>query len=710
MSGIERLVYRIARFRYLVALSVVAGMSLVWLSPKAPTVVSELMRQREPGPVVSADEMYAAKGDDLTICDIGFGIFHAPYHLQRLSHLRQSWIRGLCGPAHSEGRYYTYAHNTPATNFRLVSSVNDAVTQEVDMGCSEQYENLCCKTARLIDQFRKWMPDKKWYIKCDDDTHVVTEHLVAFLATLDPDVPILVGGETYTVFDSAGKAIKWGQKPIRGPMAGVNLSSNFQFARGGAGYVMSRALMDLLEANVHLYDSVCSHLVAEDMSMGVVVSRLGARVVTHVGFNFKSPDKAFAQDSVYLNTMPVAWHMLQDSKTPHDTSVMGPLQHFHNTKAHAADWASLTGYVENELLSASETEFNYKNLVGNPQDDQFLEYLGMSESLLLETYAKVLKDVQRVIVVGLPNREHLNSNSASQKHMTGLLSYYGELKLLSLLHIDIEHVFYDREVTKPEWLGALEQGRMNQSTAAVVVHSRGGDCSLDHKEEDAYLNYLNLAIPSGFGDKMRVVFFPQSASPQESAPLRKRGLAHQFANPSLRLPVNISLTAREKKTLLHFQAVFTNTTVDSRQPIRLLPDPSFALAGVLRSMALAHAENYVKGGDGGGGWQKYRVMFLHSDEAVNPNATFNTQQFTELVILRNMVQETAIVNWDAERGDYGFTLKAYDNDAVIKDFEKVLHRISEAKVIVTDSPEAHHFLTIIGKPHIILGENATVVS
>jgi hypothetical protein len=301
-------------------------------------------------PTVQVEKGYKMKHDmeqgKMSVCDVGIAIFHAPQHTIRQEHLRQSWTRSLCGP---DDTVYKMAHHDRNANFRLWGSSNQSHTLEYDTQCSEEYENLCCKTLAFIQHARELMPGKKWYFKCDDDTYLHAEHLAAFLQTLDENEPILVGGETHVVLNQHGEKVKWGQKPLWGPQNGVSLSNNILYPRGGAGYAISRGLMKLLEEQPQTYKAICQQLVAEDMAIGIAAKEVGATIIPHVGFNFKAPLESLTSDRSYLNTAPVAWHMMQLYGQSHDTSSMPVLEHFQHMSSFKHIDHSFTGYTSDAI-------------------------------------------------------------------------------------------------------------------------------------------------------------------------------------------------------------------------------------------------------------------------------------------------------------------------------------------------------------------------
>ncbi len=136
------------------------------------------------------------------------------------------------------------------------------------------------KNVFLLDQA---LPNRRWYMKIDDDTLVVPETLVDELSKYAWRQPYLIGCPYFLILDRQtlkqkiyGRPLKpWGSQPDDqfGPV-----SENFMYAGGGSGYVWSWGMMQLLKRNLPVIEDYCVRSTFEDVGFGLAVAHFGGKV------------------------------------------------------------------------------------------------------------------------------------------------------------------------------------------------------------------------------------------------------------------------------------------------------------------------------------------------------------------------------------------------------------------------------------------------
>jgi exopolysaccharide biosynthesis predicted pyruvyltransferase EpsI len=435
---------------------------------------------------VAGNSTQAKVNSSLSVCDIGFLIFHSPANSDRLVNVQRSWLSGLCGP---DGFYQQHKYVREKANYVFLSSKEDAETQQIDAGCAEEYANLCCKTSHMIQRARELLPGKVWYFKLEDDTFVRPEALAAFLGGLNADDALLVGGDAFAAMQwnngddgdpgqgtSGVSKQTFARESIWGPEDGYRLSQNLNFPRGGSGYAMSRGLIGQLRDHSGMFEQVCSDVEAEDIAMGATVTKLGGSIVVHAGFNYRAPIQAFVYDNARLHTEPITWHIMQEIHQAHNTDQMPALRYL-TTPPKDFDPA-YTGYVESESTSLS---------LPNP----CIDMVGKQQSLLLESYAQLLAPYDKAAIIGFP--DHANRGDSS--------IWIGEVIILRKLKV---RIVYEATLPKDYNSALMRQRLSDPKTSCILFHGGGnfGDIYPVHET-------LREMVASDFPD-FPIYSFPQT--------------------------------------------------------------------------------------------------------------------------------------------------------------------------------------------------------
>ncbi|PIO76376.1 hypothetical protein TELCIR_01554 [Teladorsagia circumcincta] len=123
-------------------------------------------------------------------------------------------------------------------------SSNDIPYSTVFAGIPDSYYNLFFKSRYAFYYIYHYISkDFDWYMKADDDTYVVVEHLKEYLSHLDPNIPYYLG---YTL------------KPY--------LENGYN--AGGAGYVLSRAAVKIFNEMLYDNETLCPDDIYEDVGIG----------------------------------------------------------------------------------------------------------------------------------------------------------------------------------------------------------------------------------------------------------------------------------------------------------------------------------------------------------------------------------------------------------------------------------------------------------
>ncbi|KJH52140.1 N-acetyllactosaminide 3-alpha-galactosyltransferase [Dictyocaulus viviparus] len=132
-----------------------------------------------------------------------------------------------------------------------VFPTNDIPYSTVFAGIPDSYYNLFYKSRYAFFYIYNYISkDFDWYMKADDDTYVVVEHLRDYLHMLDPNKPYYLG---YTL------------KPYL----------KYGYNAGGAGYVLSRAAVEIFNQELYKNETMCPDDIYEDVGIGRCLASVG---------------------------------------------------------------------------------------------------------------------------------------------------------------------------------------------------------------------------------------------------------------------------------------------------------------------------------------------------------------------------------------------------------------------------------------------------
>ncbi|KHJ90175.1 N-acetyllactosaminide 3-alpha-galactosyltransferase, partial [Oesophagostomum dentatum] len=118
-------------------------------------------------------------------------------------------------------------------------------------GIPDSYYNLFYKSRYAFYYiYRHISKNFDWYMKADDDTYVIVEHLKEYLSTLDPNKPYYLG---YIL------------KPYL----------EHGYNAGGAGYVLSRAAVKIFNDQLYDNETLCPDAIHEDVGIGRCLASVG---------------------------------------------------------------------------------------------------------------------------------------------------------------------------------------------------------------------------------------------------------------------------------------------------------------------------------------------------------------------------------------------------------------------------------------------------
>ncbi|KAH7646882.1 galactosyltransferase [Cryptosporidium bovis] len=258
----------------------------------------------------------------LSICDIGFAILSAPkYFDTRVKDLENSWLKHLC-------RVNKSGNTEHLSNYVLISSKNYPSIPTMIPNCDENYLNLCCKTLASFEWMLNNWPEKKWYMKLDDDTFIILSNLLEELSSINHNDYYLVGGQIYlTLEDSSVKPLSSRSNTLNWKDHGEVIKG----IRGGAGYLMSKPLVNLFVKNGKRYLDICNDggsrfKTFEDASLSLLVTELvGQKSILQIpGFHFHNPFVSYRSEYRNRGFKPITFHLM------HDTSMMGFLDYLLN--------------------------------------------------------------------------------------------------------------------------------------------------------------------------------------------------------------------------------------------------------------------------------------------------------------------------------------------------------------------------------------------
>ncbi|CAJ0579329.1 unnamed protein product, partial [Mesorhabditis spiculigera] len=152
------------------------------------------------------------------------------YHGDRVPAVNGTWL-----PRCDHGQFFTNDAMDPELNIAYST---------VFAGIPDTYENLFFKTRYALRHiYRNISSQFNWYLKADDDTYVIVENLRAYLAKLDPNIPYYLGYRLRPYLEHG-------------------------YNGGGAGYVLSRAAMELFSEKLYDNATLCPDDIYEDLGVG----------------------------------------------------------------------------------------------------------------------------------------------------------------------------------------------------------------------------------------------------------------------------------------------------------------------------------------------------------------------------------------------------------------------------------------------------------
>ncbi|VDK82212.1 unnamed protein product, partial [Cylicostephanus goldi] len=121
---------------------------------------------------------------------------------------------------------------------------DDIPYSTVFAGIPDSYYNLFYKSRYAFYYIYHFVSKNfDWYLKADDDTYVIVEHLKEYLSTLDPNKPYYLG---YVL------------KPYL----------EHGYNAGGAGYVLSKAALKIFNDLLYNNEEYCPDNIYEDVGIG----------------------------------------------------------------------------------------------------------------------------------------------------------------------------------------------------------------------------------------------------------------------------------------------------------------------------------------------------------------------------------------------------------------------------------------------------------
>ncbi|CAI4222751.1 unnamed protein product [Auanema sp. JU1783] len=158
------------------------------------------------------------------------------YHSTRAQAVNETWLKRC-----DHGQFFT-------SDF---FSEPDIPYSTVFAGIPESYYNLFYKSRYAFHYIWKYISkDFDWYMKADDDTYVIIEHLKEYLSSLDPNKPYYLGYILRPYLKNGYNA-------------------------GGAGYVLSREALRQYNEFLYHNESLCPDDIYEDVGIGRCLSSLG---------------------------------------------------------------------------------------------------------------------------------------------------------------------------------------------------------------------------------------------------------------------------------------------------------------------------------------------------------------------------------------------------------------------------------------------------
>ncbi|CAD6193852.1 unnamed protein product [Caenorhabditis auriculariae] len=191
------------------------------------------------------------------------------YYDTRVPAVWATWL-----PRCEHGQFFT---PTPLSNSKIPHST-------VYANLKDTYEDLFNKSIlSFFYAFTKISDKFDWYLKADDDTYIIVEHLYEYLETLDPKKPYYLGYVLKPYF-----------------RRGYN--------GGGAGYILSReAVRRFIEGAFH-NTTTCPWDKFEDTGMARCLESVGITPHDTRDANGRSRFNTFRADEMFQGTIGAEWH------------------------------------------------------------------------------------------------------------------------------------------------------------------------------------------------------------------------------------------------------------------------------------------------------------------------------------------------------------------------------------------------------------------
>jgi len=237
------------------------------------------------------------------------------YHESRVKDIQQTYMKHAC-------------QTDSRKNVLFISDVADDDIPTVAVPCGNGYDHsMCCK---VINGWRKAMelyPKAKYYIQVDDDSYLVMNNLMRFLATFNYKDNIYTGNTLYLTLSQDGKETNAGRMTPYTP-------EDIAYAVGWFGVISRPALVRIFENQLDkMFFPICDELFWPDLVVGVVFRAAGITLNTnysgfHMGWDKGGTPKQYEG---YKNST-VAIHAY------HDTTSMYKYEKFYYSNA--TEWPS----------------------------------------------------------------------------------------------------------------------------------------------------------------------------------------------------------------------------------------------------------------------------------------------------------------------------------------------------------------------------------
>lgn len=192
----------------------------------------------------------------------------AKYYETRVPAVWSTWL-----PRCDHGRFFT---PSPLSSSEIPFST-------LYTNLEDTFEDLFHKSIwSLYYTYVNISSDFQWYLKADDDTYIIMEHLKEYLSTLDPSVPYYLGYRLNPYFD-------------------------FDYNGGGGGYVLSNAAMRMF-TTIFQNETLCPYDVYEDTGVGRCLASLGIYPSDTRDSKGRSRFNTFSARATFENNIGKEWH------------------------------------------------------------------------------------------------------------------------------------------------------------------------------------------------------------------------------------------------------------------------------------------------------------------------------------------------------------------------------------------------------------------